>query len=134
MRRVTLDTNIYISALQFGGSAAELLQLALDGEIEVAISQPIIEETLRVLREKFGWQQASLEGALAVIQSCTQLVNASGTLNVVPCDPDDNRILECAVTAKSEVIVTGDRDLLQISEYGGIRIIRIREFLEQMAH
>lgn len=80
MRRVTLDTNIYILALQFGGSAAGLLQLALDGEIEVAISQPIIEETLRVLRGKFGWQQARLEGALAVIQLCTRLVNASKRL------------------------------------------------------
>lgn len=134
MRRVTFDTNIYISALQFGGSGAELLQLALDGVIEVAISQPIIDETLRVLREKFDWTQADLQGALTLIQSCTQSVIPGKTLDVVPSDPDDNRIVECAVTAKSEVIVSGDRDLLQLREYEGIRIIRIRDLLELWAY
>lgn len=56
------------------------------------------------------------------------------TLNVVPSDPDDNRIVECADSAKSEVIVTGDKDLLQLGEYEGISIIRMRDFLERVAH
>lgn len=60
MNRVTLDTNIYVSALEFGGSPMSLLQMGMDGEIEIAVSQPIIDETLRVLREKFGWRDDQL--------------------------------------------------------------------------
>jgi predicted nucleic acid-binding protein len=53
----TLDTNVYISALVFGGAPRRLLDLAIDGHLDVTISQPILDETLRVLREKFGWRQ-----------------------------------------------------------------------------
>jgi len=117
--------------LQFGGIAATLLQMALDGEIEVAISQSIVDEILRVLREKFKWQQPDLEGALAVIQSCTRLVNAKRTFNVVPSDPDDNRVVECADAAKSAAIVTGDKDLLRLGEYDGISMVSMRDFLDR---
>lgn len=51
--RVTLDTNIYVSALHFGGKPMQLLERGLDGRIQIAVSQPIIDESLRVLREKF---------------------------------------------------------------------------------
>ena len=47
--RVTLDTNIYVSALQFGGKPMQLLQMGLEGELDIALSQPILDETLRVL-------------------------------------------------------------------------------------
>ena len=50
---ITLDTNIYVSALQYGGKPMALLQQALSGDIEISVSQAILDETLRVLREKF---------------------------------------------------------------------------------
>ena len=51
MHNVTLDTNIYLSAVEFGGAPLRLLHMAVDGEIEIAIWQPIINETQRVLRD-----------------------------------------------------------------------------------
>ena len=54
MLSVTFDTKIYISALKFGGTPLRLLRLAVEGKLEIAISQPIMDEVLRVLREKFG--------------------------------------------------------------------------------
>jgi predicted nucleic acid-binding protein len=51
VRRVTIDTNIFVSAFEFGGTPAALLQMATDGEINVAISQAIIDETVRILRD-----------------------------------------------------------------------------------
>jgi len=54
------------------------------------------------------------------------------TLQVVERDPDDERVLECAVTAKADVIVTGDLDLLSLGEYEGIRIVQVADFLDQM--
>ena len=67
MPSATLDTNIYVSALVYGGTPLRLLHLAIDGDLEVAISQPILDETLRILREKFGWSRERLKLAEALI-------------------------------------------------------------------
>ena len=53
MKRVVADTNVLVSAVQFGGKPKQLLDLAVDGEVDLAISEAILEETLRVLRDKF---------------------------------------------------------------------------------
>jgi len=67
---VTLDTNIYISALNFHKSKPrQLLQMAIDGEIRVAISDAILQEVLRVMREKFHATPEDLEEAEAIIWS-----------------------------------------------------------------
>ena len=51
-------------------------------------------------------------------------------LDVVPDDPDDNRVVECAVAAGSRFIVTGDGDLLRLGSYGNIQILNVAEFLK----
>ena len=53
MKRVVADTNVLVSALQFGGKPRQLLHLATDGQVDLAISEAIIAETLRVLKDKF---------------------------------------------------------------------------------
>jgi uncharacterized protein len=127
--RVTLDTNIYVSALHFGGKPMQLLQMGLEGELDIAVSQPILEETLRVLREKFGWSDDDLRDAEAAISAATYRVAPTETLNVVEADPTDNRIVECAVASSSETIVSGDRHLLALSQFRGISVLRVGDFL-----
>lgn len=128
--RVTLDTNVYVSALHFGGKPMQLLRMGLKGELAIAVSQPILDETLRVLREKFGWPDDELRDAEAAIAAATYRVMPTETLNVVNADPTDNRILECAVAAGVETIVSGDRHLLSIEQFRGIRVVRVSEFLD----
>jgi uncharacterized protein len=127
--RVTLDTNIYVSALHFGGKPMQLLQMGLEGEIDIAISQPILDETLRVLREKFGWSDDDLRDAEAAISAATYRVAPTETLDVVEADPTDNRIVECAVASSSETIVSGDRHLLALGQFRGISVLRVGDFL-----
>jgi predicted nucleic acid-binding protein len=57
VKRVTLDSNIYISALVFGGKPKRILEMAIEGHVEIAISDAIIEEGRRHLPEKFGWSE-----------------------------------------------------------------------------
>jgi predicted nucleic acid-binding protein len=57
-------------------------------------------------------------------------VHPTQTLDVVPDDPDDNRVVECAVAAGSRFIVTGDGDLLRLGSYGNIRILQVADFLK----
>lgn len=127
--RATIDTNIYVSALVYRGNPLRLLDLAAAGGIEVAISGAIMAETLRILRNKFGWSAERLEGARELILSFASMVSPSNTLDAVQADMSDNRIVECAVAAGSEVIITGDSHLLDLSEYRGIKVVRVADFL-----
>jgi putative PIN family toxin of toxin-antitoxin system len=126
----TFDTNIYISALIFKGTPLRLLHLAIDGDLDVVISQPILDEMLRVLREKFGWPEERLRETEALINGFARRVVPSQTLHVIAEDPADNRILECATEAGSEYIVTGDKDLHRLGHYGSARVIKAADMLD----
>lgn len=131
METVTADTNLYISALNFGGRPLQLIELARAGMIRLAISDDILAEVRRVLRDKFGWPEDDLNQLDAELASFTMKVAPSKRLAVVTTDPDDDRILECAVASRSSVLVSGDRHLLSLGQYEGIPIIRVAEFLER---
>ena len=130
MPSATLDTNIYVSAFVYGGTPLRLLHLAIDGDLEVAISQPILDETIRILREKFGWSRERLKRTEALIVGFARQVSPSQTLNVIKEDEPDNRILECAAEAGSEFIVSGDKDLHRLGQHGNVRVIKVADMLD----
>lgn len=130
MAGVTADTNIYVSGLHFGGTPREFLNQARLSAFRLAVSNPLLDEVRRVLRIKFLWEQDRLDDAFARIARFTIVVHPTRTIDAVPADPDDNRILECAVEAKSEYIVTGDHHLLDLGNHDGIRIVRVAEFMK----
>jgi putative PIN family toxin of toxin-antitoxin system len=127
--RVTADSNIYISALMFGGKPLQLLEMALDGEVELAISEAILTETLRVLRDKFHRTPDQLQDAERFITAITRHVSPTEPVDAVPTDPDDNRVLECAAAARSAVVVSGDADLLRLGSFRGASIQKPADFL-----
>jgi uncharacterized protein len=127
---VTADTNIYISALNFGGLPDKLLDLARAGEIELSISDDIMDEIAHVLGNKFGWTEEAVELAKDRIGDFTKLVEPAQDIGVIKTDPADNRILECAAAAKSDFIITGDNHLLSLGKYGSIRIVKVSDFLD----
>ena len=131
MDRATADSNIWVSGLNWYGKPHELLNLARDGTIELAISDAILDEFSRILHDKLEWSDDRLNSMRAEVATFTKRVSSSETLDVVKADPDDNRILECAVAAGSDVIVTGDAHLLQLGAYRGIKIIKVADFLGQ---
>lgn len=132
MLRVVLDTNIYISAILFGGSPEKILDLAEAGELKVFISPAITEELQRILSQKFNWQAADIDKTARVISGFTNLVNPKVSVNILKRDPSDNRILECALEAKAELIVTGDTILQQLKQYKGMTIISPRQFMDTL--
>jgi uncharacterized protein len=127
---IVFDSNVYISALVFSkGNPRALLQMATDGDLQVAVSDPILQEVRRVLHEKFHLSSEDLQEAEELIAGCTQRVVPTESLTVIVEDPDDDRILECAVEADADVIVSGDKDLLRLGNFRGIRIVSPAEFL-----
>ena len=129
MISATLDSNIYVAALEFGGIGARLLGMARSRLIRIDTSDVILAEVRGVLRDKFGWDGYRLHFANLELRTLAQIVTPIPALSVTD-DPADNRILECAIAAGSDCIVTHDKDLLWLREYGGVQIIPAVEFLE----
>ena len=129
MISATLDTSVYIRALHFGGPATVIIGHARAGTIRIDISEAILAETIRVLRDKFKWDGYMLQDARGKLLALGNCVYPTETLHVIGEDPDDDRILECAATAKSEFIVSEDKDLLRLGQFGNSPIVSIREFI-----
>ena len=64
------------------------------------------------------------------LENLAEVVEPQKTLRVIAEDPDDNRVLECSLDGKADVIVSGDRHLLKVGKYQGISIVTVRQFLE----
>ncbi len=132
MTRVVADTNIYISALMFGGLPGMLLDLGLMQAIRLVISPALLDELQDKLCVKFGVLAQDTAAIRAKLESIGDLIDPAIVLDVVTDDPDDNRVLECAVTGRADYIVSGDRHLLKLKEHAGIPILTAREFLDRL--
>ena len=121
MDRATADSNIWVSGLNWYGKPHELLTRARDGKIELAVSDAILDEFSRILRDKLEWSDDRLKSMRAQVATFTKRVSSTETVDVVKADPDDNRILECAVAGGSAVIVIGPAHLLQLGTYRASR-------------
>ena len=127
--RVVFDSNVLISALLFPeGRAAVAVENILDGSDDLVLSPPILREILSVLARKFSRDREELSRVAVVLGEMGEIVNPSRRLAVFRDDPD-NRILECAVEGKVDAIVTGDKAMLALGEYQGIRLITLAEYL-----
>jgi putative PIN family toxin of toxin-antitoxin system len=128
--RVVLDTNVLVSAILFGGPPRDVLELVTSGTIHCSLSPSILDELRDVLcRPKFGF---SLEQSLRVIEelhAVCDVVDPGDRVRVLTSDPDDNMILECAVSANAAFIVSGDRHLLDLGQYKGMVIVRPADYL-----
>ncbi len=133
MLRVTADTNIYISALNFGGTPERLLRLAEAGDLQLVTSDAILAEVRRVLRgNKFAWPEEEIDKALRQISRFTERVQPTHTLDIITVDPPDNRILECADAGRVDYIVSGDDHLLRLKQHGNAPIVKVAALLKQL--
>ena len=95
------------------------------------ISYPIINELLRVLANKFGRTNAELAEVRGFIIEFGHLVTPVQTVAVLADEPD-NRILECALAADADVIVTGDRAMLALGQIGNTQIVSLANYLDSV--
>ena len=130
--RVVFDTNIYVSALVFpGGSAGEAMLRIIDGRDTLLVSREILDELLSTLSRKFSRDAEQLSRVAVNISEITEAVTVKKEkrLNVLKDSPD-NRILECAIEGRADLIITGDKEMLRLKSYGGVRIISLRQYVE----
>ncbi|MGZ9135644.1 MAG: putative toxin-antitoxin system toxin component, PIN family [Candidatus Deferrimicrobiaceae bacterium] len=129
--RVVFDSNVLLAALMFpGGRADAAVARILEGRDALILSLPIIREILSVLASKFSRDKEELSRVAVVLGEIGTIVDPSRRLSVLRDEPD-NRILECAVEGKAEVIVTGDKAMLALGEYEAIRLITLADYLDK---
>ena len=128
--RVVADTNVYISALMFGGVPGAFLDLALLQSFTLVASPAILDELDEKLRLKFAVSAKDAALIRARLERSAEMVEPDVTLSVIKDDPDDDRILECAVAGKANCIVSGDRHLVRLGSCAGIEIMTVRQFMD----
>lgn len=131
MIRVVLDSNVWISALNFGGKPAQILKLAVKKQIRIYCSQTLFAELIGVLRKKFDYSDEKIEEVETLFKKRVKFREPKITLNVIKTDPSDNRVLECAEEADADFIVSGDKDLLDLTSFRGIKIVNPSGFLRK---
>jgi len=132
--KVVFDTSLFISAFAISGSKSEeAYLLAVKGKIRLFVSTAILAETAKKLKEKFQIPQDNIIDVIEQIGKTADVIKPQIKVEELSDDPD-NRILECAVAAKANLIVTGDKHLLKLKNYQGVGIVRVADLLYTAAH
>ena len=135
MIKAVLDTNVIVSgSIARSGGPYEALQAWRRGDIVLLTSEAIVDEVADVLqrpffRDKRHIDETDIAGLRQVLLTDAVVVFPRKRLEVVEADPDDNRILECAVEGGADYIVSGDHHLLELRRYESIQIVTVRKFL-----
>lgn len=129
--KVVFDTNIFISAIIFGGNPRRCLELARTKEIELVASSAILLELTRKLKEKFSWSASEIIDAIEGLSMFVKIVSPQKRIYKIKKEPADNRILEAALEVNVDYIVSGDKKhLLSLKSFKGIPIINATQFLQ----
>ena len=130
MMRIVVDTNVLVSAILFGGRPAELIRMILLHVVAAVATQEIIEEyqsTIDYLLRKYDGREVNIP--LDIICSAMEIIPAQSRGKVCR-DPDDDKFISCAMDGRCYYIVSGDKDLLTLKRYRGVRIVTVSEFFE----
>lgn len=128
--RVVFDTNTRVSAIVFKGTPLQAIEHASAPHFEQLISDILFTELKNVLENKFQSRGIAIDLELSEIRRQSILVHPLETISGCR-DSDDNRVLECAIAGSADLIVSGDRDLLVLGDFRGIRILTARAFVNE---
>ena len=132
MLKITPDTNVLISAFITKGNEYEILRLAKLGKIKLIISPEILEEFNDVIRRpKFRFSKEQIKSFNEQILSIVEIVYPKEKLDVVKDDPDDNKILEAALTGNVDYVISGDNHLLKLKKFRNVKIVNAGRFLKE---
>lgn len=128
--RVVFDTNIFISAFVLPGSLAEKAILKIiEGEDILLLSREILDELLSVLATKFSRDKEEISRLAVMLGEMVEWVKPRLKVSVLKDEPD-NRVLECAVSGRADLIVTGDKEMLKLRYYKGTKIVNLKTYLK----
>jgi len=129
--KVVIDTNVFISAIMRGGNPERILKAWKRGRFNLFISQEMLKEALETM-SKLGFPEEKVIAWRNLISKQAHKVAPSKRVKAITADPDDNIFLECALETNADYIVSGDKHLLDLKEYEGIKILTSKGFLDML--
>lgn len=139
MIKIVLDTNVFLSGVLSPGRApANILDLVLSGKFKLVFSPQVIQEIQRVTRypgivklmKKRQLTREELEDAILKILRISTITSGAVKVQGVCSDPEDDMFLSCALEGEADYIISGDKHLLNLKTYQGIKIMAPGDFLE----
>ena len=130
MKRIVIDTNVIVSSA-LGKALVLIFEKWDEGKFTVVVSSDILGEYFEVLnRSKFKLKQETIDRIIRYLYQFSEFVVPTEKIHVVEADPSDDKFLEAAITGKVDIIVSGDKHLLELKEFRSIPIRSAREFLD----
>ena len=135
MIRITVDTNILLSATLWHGASERIIGKVENKEITLVLSEAILEEYYKVLnyeeiQERIKDKKLEMKQSVLKISQISEIIEVKSRINLVKEDPSDNKIIECAIDGNANYIITKDNHLLKFKEYKGIKILNPEDFLK----
>ncbi len=131
MIKTVVDTNVFISSF-FGGNPRKIIDLWKSGQILLCLTKEIVNEYVRGLHRLGLKNDPELDEILKLFATGYHIVFTTKTpeLHLVEKDPDDDKFIECAVALNADYVISGDKALVAVEDYMGIRIVTPKRFLE----
>ena len=130
--RVTVDTNFLISATQWDYSVAhKLLKKFILSDVVIFTTQDILDETSEVLERDFKYSKSEAKNIIEKILLFADLIEPKQKVDIIKDDPDDNKVVECAIESSSDYIISYDKHLLKLEEYKRIKIVKPEKILKE---
>ncbi len=130
--KAVFDTNVLVSALFWRGTPYRCLLAAEAGLFELVVSSEILDELVNVLERKFLLTNEEVAESVQLIRKIGRQVEITKRVHIVEDDPDDDKFLEAAIAADAEIIVSGDRHLLQLQRYEDVQILKANAFMKKI--
>lgn len=130
-KKIVIDTNNLISSLGWNGKSRDLIRKVIDKEFDLFISIKQIIELKRVLNyPKFGFTEEQKRKFLQILFDIAKIIDTKDSkISVITEDPADNMLIECAVKAGADYIISGDNHLKKLKRFKNVRILSVNEFL-----
>lgn len=129
--KIVIDTNVLVSGVFFGGFPREILSAVVGQKIIACATAEIINEYEEIVQEMINRKQGHINRAiLSPLIKAMEIIESVTHVEICR-DPDDNKFLECAKDSHALYIVSGDKDLLVIEQFGNVQIVTAKDFYEQ---
>jgi len=128
--KIVLDANVFISSFFWGGNPRTIVERVIAGKDELFVTKEILDEIENVVgRPKFHASKNEIDYFINSIEEIGNKITPKKRITNGSRDKSDNKYIDCAITANVDYIVSGDIHLLELKEYGKIKIVTVKDYL-----